>query len=762
VTVQKGNITGGLTSPIAVLLGLALTSCSTPSMETTSVTRTTQTTETTAIAPTHGLSRYNGRVSPTTPSAAGPAIRQIGSATPAEPGAAAGRLPAPQTDEEGGITLNYIDTDIREIIRQILGNILKVNYTIVSGFQGQVTIQTTHPLTREELLPTLQDLVSQSGGTMIYQNGFFRIGPAGDDTVLPPVVDSASSGMGSQAVPLRYASAKQLAATLQPFIGEGAKLLADPGRNVLVVSGSLSARRSLVDLIRVFDVDYLAGQSYALFPVKSGDPKKVATDLQHAIGIDADGPLAGTLNIIPIEQANAIMVVASRPAYLERASRLIGQIDRLSDSAGRNLHVYYLKNVQAQDIQSVLQRAVNPPSGGAGAGEAAPGNLPPTAESAQTASTTGAVGGGLNPGGASSPLGGQQPSGGFGGIGGTQPNGATNGAQGGGTETAQAEPDLGQQPTGAAANGPQIIADTKSNTLIIVATEAEYAKIEAAIRRLDVTPMQVLIDVTVAEVTLNDTLQYGTQFFLHTGSTQATLTTAASSSSSTGTTTSTANEQQFPGTLAGLAPGFSIARTASSIQFALEALKSVTTVKVISSPKLLIMDRQTAKLQVGDLVPTITQSATSVVTANSAIVNSVEYQQTGVILAVTPKINSGGLVTLDINQQVSQVVNTTTSSIDSPTFQQRQVSSKVIAQDGETISLAGMIQDSKTDGNSGIPWLSDIPYLGHLFSTQTNNDVRTELLILITPHVIYDQHDARALTEELRVKLARPSAISDE
>jgi general secretion pathway protein D len=262
-------------------------------------------------------------------------------------------------------------------------------------------------------------------------------------------------------------------------------------------------------------------------------------------------------------------------------------------------------------------------------------------------------------------------------------------------------------------------------------------------------------------VTLNDSLKYGAQFFLHTGSTQATLSNASSSSSSSGTT-STANEQQFPGTLAGLNPGFAIARTASSIQFALEALKTVTTVKVISSPQILVMDRQTAKLQVGDQVPTITQSATSVVTANSAIVNSVEYQQTGVILAVTPKINSGGLVTLDINQQVSQVVNTTTSSIDSPTFQQRQVSSKIIARDGETISLAGMMQDNRSEANSGIPWLRDIPYLGHLFSTQTNSDVRTELLVLITPHVVYDQRDARALTDELRLKLARPSALADQ
>jgi general secretion pathway protein D len=277
-------------------------------------------------------------------------------------------------------------------------------------------------------------------------------------------------------------------------------------------------------------------------------------------------------------------------------------------------------------------------------------------------------------------------------------------------------------------------------------------------------PMQVLVEVTVAEVTLNNSLQYGTQFFLHNGSTQATLSNATSSPTSIGSTSGTnssLNPQLFPGTLAPNFPGFAIARTASSIQFALQALKSVTNVRVVSSPSLLILDRQQGKLQVGDMVPTISQTAASVITTDAPIVNSVEYQQTGVILAVTPKINSGGLVTLDINQQVSQVVNTTSSTINSPTFQTRQIASKVAVRDGETISLAGLISDNKSVGNSGLPWLNDIPVLGHLFSTQTNSDVRTELIVLLSPHIVYDEHDARALTLELRRKLAAPSSIAE-
>jgi general secretion pathway protein D len=351
----------------------------------------------------------------------------------------------------------------------------------------------------------------------------------------------------------------------------------------------MSARASLVDLIHVFDVDYLAGQSYALFPVKSGDPAKIATDLQHALQLDPEGPLAGAITVVPIEQANAIMVITKDRSYLDRAQRLIAQIDRVADDAGRSLHIYHLKNVQAMDIQAVLQRAINPPSGGAGDTTPAPGNLPPTGEAAQTTTNgiSGGFGGGQTPGvgqNAGSPLG----------IGGASPQGGSQtfgqGAASGSSQTASApQPDLGQEVQGGSAKGPQIIADTKSNTLVVVATEAEYSKIEAAIRRLDVMPLQVLVEVTVAEVTLNNSLQYGTQFFLHNGSTQATLTNAQSSSP---TSVGPTNESLFPGTLAPNYPGFAIARTASSIQFALEALKSVTTVKVVSSPRLLILDHQ--------------------------------------------------------------------------------------------------------------------------------------------------------------------------
>ncbi len=264
------------------------------------------------------------------------------------------------------------------------------------------------------------------------------------------------------------------------------------------------------------------------------------------------------------------------------------------------------------------------------------------------------------------------------------------------------------------------------------------------LRKIDILPLQVRIDATIAEVTLNDTLQYGTQFFFKEGSINQTLSNA---------TTNAIN---------GSFPGFVLNAGAQGVQAALSALQSVTTVNVLSSPELLVLDNQPAHLQVGALVPYLTQSSQSTLTTGSPVINSIDYHQTGVITDVTPRVNSGGLVTLDISQEVSAVDNTTTSTIGSPTFNERNIVSRVVVQDGQTIGLAGLITDNVSRGNQGIPWLKDVPVLGLLAGSQNNTRVRTELLVLITPHVVRDQRDAEALTEDLREQLPYAAGLPGE
>jgi general secretion pathway protein D len=246
----------------------------------------------------------------------------------------------------------------------------------------------------------------------------------------------------------------------------------------------------------------------------------------------------------------------------------------------------------------------------------------------------------------------------------------------------------------------------------------------------------VLIEASIAEVTLTGQLNYGVQYFVNSGRFGFN------------------QVENTTGVLASAFPGLNLIYSGgANTNVIIEALEQLSTVKVLSSPDLLVLNNQKARLQVGDQVPIATQSAVSTLTAGSPIVNSIEYRDTGVILEITPRVNANGLVALDISQEVSAVAQTTTSTLDSPTIQQRRINSSVSVQDGQTIVLGGLIQDSRTDTKSGIPILKDIPYLGVLFSLRNLSTSRTELLVLITPHVVRDRESARAVTDELRSKL---------
>jgi general secretion pathway protein D len=431
--------------------------------------------------------------------------------------------------------------------------------------------------------------------------------------------------------------------------------------------------------------------------------------------------------------------------YLERISRFITQVDTFGDTTARRLHVYYIQNGTASDLAAILRRAFAPQTGSSPGmediGSLAPGTEAATVSSSAPPPDAPATGFTAQPGGRSP---------------GPTTSGMSSGLSSGGSartfgaSRASSTP-VSQNATGsfsqeqeASAKGMRFIADGKNNALLIFATPDEYKMIEATLIKIDILPLQVLVEATVAEVTLNDNLQYGTQFFFKSGNFATTLSNANNG----------AVNPEFP--------GFAFAFSASNAQIALSALKSVTTVKVVSDPQLLVLNNESARLQVGDLVPITTQTAVSTTTAGAPIVNTVDYKETGVIIEVTPRVNSGGLVSLEIQQEVSDVVRTSTSTIDSPTIRQRKIKTRIVAQDGETIGLGGLIKDSDTVGNAGIPWLTDVPVLGALFGTRNRAAARTELLILLTPRVIRDQRTVRALTEDLRAKLGALGSIPIE
>jgi general secretion pathway protein D len=662
--------------------------------------------------------------------------------------------------QAGDVTLNFVDTDIREIVRVVLGATLNANYTIDPSVQGTATLEVGKPLPRSELLPTLETLLNQNGATLTVRDGVYRVTPLSGAAAAAPIAGVDAVGSGSQIVPLRFAAAKDLAKVLEPYVTEGGKIAADSGRNALIVSGNPTVRQALVAMIRAFDIDVLAGQTYALFPAGDETAEKLAGELEKVFHSDAEGALAGVVRVVPMQRVNAVLVVSNQPRYIDAARRFFHLERRVEDATTRSWHVYYVQNGQSADLEAVLQRAFTPghlsptpaPPGGTAPGApqgrlGGPGGTPGLSGLGQAGGGLGQAGGGLG-----------QAAGGLGANGGAPGGlGSLSGAAPGGPEGANpaAEP-LSPPGEGAAdaENRMRIIANRRNNALLIFATPREYAVVEGMLRKIDIIPLQVLIDATIAEVTLNDALAYGTQFFLGNSGVAGTLSSAASGATPTINTVA-----RIPIGAASNFPGFVFNNGTSEV---LSALSAVTQLKVLSAPQVLVLDNEPARLQVGNIVPILTQSQQSTISANAPIVNSVDYTATGVILQVTPRVNSGGLVTLDISQEVSDVSSPTTGNINSPTFDQRLIRTRVAVQDGQTVGLAGLIRDSDSEGNQGIPVLKDIPLLGSLVSSQNNSRNRTELLVLITPRVVRDQRDARSLTEDLRNQLLNAGLVKQD
>jgi len=673
---------------------------------------------------------------------------------------------------DGDIALNFAGSDIRAVVEQILGTLMHVNYAIDPSVQGTATLHTVTPLRRDQLLPTLRVLLAGAGASLIEQDGLYRVVPS----VSSPGGGAHGGGSGDVAVPMRYANAENIAKLVQPVVQNGGHVVADPASNTVVISGDPATRATLVDLVQSFDTDALAGQSYLLLPVSTGTATEMTQALQSALGArKTEGGKGGegdAIRLFAMPSIDSILVVARQPSLIADARRAYSVIDAGRRQTSRNWNVFYLHNGRANDVAYVLQQAFTPNHV-----TATPTKTPQPSTGITSNSSSGGFGnmGGSSGSGSSgsmfggSSMGGSTGSSGQSGFGtsntsntqtGSSQNSSSSGSEADGISNNPLLAGLGNM--GQSNNTePQIriIPDMPNNSVLIFGTRAETEMVSGMLQKIDIMPLQVRVDATVAEVTLNDNLQYGTQFFFKSGGINGVLSSATQSLGSANLVSSQLSSS-FPGfVLGGSGQG--------GAPFVINALQSVTKVRVLSSPELMVVDNQPASLMVGDLVPYLTGATTSVVTADSTVTNSISYEPTGVILQVTPHVSNTGMVTLDISQQVSSVSSTSTtttgsSSINSPTFSERQVTSRVAISDGQTVGLAGLITDNASRGNQGIPWLKDIPVLGLLGSQQTNTRTRTELLVLITPHVIHSQDEARAMTEDLRRNLSHAALVAPE
>jgi general secretion pathway protein D len=631
------------------------------------------------------------------------------------------------TEADGEIMLNVVDGELREVVRMVLESALGANYVIDPAIGGRITIQTTRPLPPEDLVPVLDGVLRMNGAALVQTGDLFKVVPidqaltAGAMPQLRPLPNAGMPGFGVQVVPLRFVSATELGPLLEPFTPPGGTIGVDPNRNLLLLAGSSDQLASLRDLVSIFDADWMRGMSFGLFPLDNAAAPELAAELDQVFGGTEAGPLAGVVRVVPIERLNSILVVSSQPSYLEEAETWVQRLDRTSDAEEPQIYVYPVQNARASNLAEVLSGIFGAEAATvSGASLLAPGReavemesefeVGPTGEQTSPEEAEAQEGAELAP---------RVPST----VSSLSPTSTTFGLD---------EEEEGQPET-------RIIADDSTNSLVISALPADYRKIRDAVERLDTLPLQVMIEATIAEVTLTDQLRYGVEWFFRSGDFEATF-----------------SQRPDASDVVGTFPGFSALFSNADVRVVLSALEQVSDVNVISTPQLLVLDNQTARLQVGDQVPITVQSATPITGDVDTIVNSIELRDTGVILTVTPRVNAGGLVILEIQQEVSNVVGSETvtqSELTTPTISQRLVSSTVAVQHGQTVALGGLIKDDRTRSRSGVPILSRIPIIGVLFSTRNRSNVRTELLVLLTPRVIDSPERAQAVTDEIRRRL---------
>lgn len=672
------------------------------------------------------------------------------------------------------VSLNFENISVANLAEALLGDLLKLNYTIDAGGDAVVSLHTRQPLPRNQVLDVLDAVLLPHDLVINRDNaGVYHVTKRSVTVGTRPIVGAARvkdlAGSGTVIVPLNHIAAAEMAKILAPLASREAITYVDSIRNLLVLQGSKSQINGWLEMVEAFDVDFLAGMSLGVFVLENANVSVVNEALQAMLGSDgasssfggggaapaspvaggsaqrpgvggaagtaaaannaaissvSTGPLSGLIRIFPVERLNALVVVTPRSHILTQVETWIRRLDRPTDGLEHSLFVYPVQNGSAIKMAEMLNGLFGSGAAGGGAGVAA--GSAPTQFGASGARNGNLFGNNNQQNVAAT---GNQAGGGFGAFGNLGAGARNTATPAPATAVSNLEGNV------------RIVADASRNALMIRAPRAEYRRIERALRELDRAPTQVLIEASIVEVTLRGNLKYGVEWFIenHMGggrTGQASLLNSTNSSGNIGTKQ----------------PGFSytILNKAGAVRATLNALAASSQLKVLSSPSVLVLDNHSASIMVGRQQPI--KTSTTIASTGGFATENITYKDTGVMLNVTPSVNASGLITLDILQQVTDV-----GELDDATQQRfflaRQIQTRVAVRSGEPIVLGGVMSENETAGNSGVPGLRNIPLLGALFSTSENTNARTELLVMLTPRVLEDDDALRSASAEMRDRL---------
>ena len=632
---------------------------------------------------------------------------------PAPPTPAAGSVAAqpaapassqqPQSDEPANVALRIDNGDIYSIIK-IIADSLNLNYVIDPGVKGTVNITTNTSLRKSDLMPILETILKLNGATMLRNGNVYLIVPA---TTAPrqslqveqnTPSSSADDQMVLQIVRMKYVAATDMAKLLTPYTTEGASIVVYESGNILLITERKSNLRKLSEIVDTFDSNAFEGQRVRIYPIKQSLAKDLIGDLRTIFNGYALSDKTA-INFVPIDHLNALLVITPNPAVFPEVEKWIDRLDQklARDTAATvRTYVYHVKNAKAEDLQRVLSQLYGTTVQLSSIYQT-PGNVVP-----------------LPQGGVAGPTVSAPPVAGA--------------------------PVPGTPATGIAQTGNvRIIADTINNALLIQTTPQNWNDIEQTLNDLDRLKRQVLIDAQVYEVTLSDSLSLGLTAILEQKGTLA-----------NGNTGSFAGS---PPALVGQVATY-VSRTKELAAF-LNASENRSRVRTLSAPSVLVADNLTADFQVGSQVPVPTSSSVTPVQSggSSLFAQTIQYRPVGVLLHVKPQVNPSGNVTLEIGQEISDAGVNNTSSVAAPVIGISSVNSTVVVQDGQTLAISGFIRENNELDRSRIPLLGRVPVLGTLLGNTNKTNDRTELIVLITPHVLQTRDDADTATEELKAKL---------
>jgi general secretion pathway protein D len=605
----------------------------------------------------------------------------------------------------GTVSLFFDDADIYEVIHTIFGEILKVNYLVDPRVSGRITFRSVKPIKRADLLSVVSTLFRLNGVSIVEEAGIYRIIPLTEVSKEPVEIGFGRSPEDLevrgrsiiQIIPLNFISSSEMKTILQPFLTKGATITEVPGRNLLIIADTDENMKRLLQIVETFDDEVFEDIKVEMFVFKNFNVRDVMDGLRGALPLfptDEKGALK--VRLLPIEKLNALLVVAPNQEYLDHVRKWVNLIDKTFEGASPKIYVYPLQNSKAEHVAEILQQIL---FGGGGISRSKAPSKTTTRSKARSTPTRVPAKRSLS----ISPL---------------------------------------EEPL--VSRGTKIFPDEITNSLIILTTPSDYPLIEDAIKKIDIVPRQVLIEVLVAEVTLSDKLKFGIEWFLKSHF-------SVDNTELTGFTAAGSDQLSFDIENPLSSSGFTFAAVDSAdvIRGLLQSLASESKVKVLASPHIMVSDNREAKIQVGKQVPV--QTSTSV-TSGGETVTSIQYRDTGVVLTVKPQINEGGLVSLEVKQEVSSV-DPEAGVSGNPIISNRMAETNIVVQDGQTVVIGGLIQENKSIVREGIPLLKDIPILGLLFGYTSQEEERTELVVMITPHVARSIDESRIVTEEFKKKL---------